>query len=199
MFARTQRLLLRPGWGDDAAELAAAIGDPAILRNLATAPSPYGLADAARFLALDHEPLRPNFLLFLRNGASPRLVGGCAILSAPEDGHPELGYWIARPYWGLGLATEAGRQLIEIGRAIGLPPLRAAHFADNRASGAVLRKLGFRPTGQVKPRFSLARGASVPSLMFDHQPDAQAVAPVAARSRISPDEDMRESFRLRAA
>ena len=85
------------------------------------------------------------------------LVGGCGISPDPE-GQLEMGYWIARPYWGLGFATEAGRQLIRIARAMHMPRLAAGHFTDNPASGAVLRKLGFRPTGRVAQRYSLARG-----------------------------------------
>ena len=44
MFARTTRLLLRPGWAEDAEALAQAIGDEMIVRNLSTAPWPYALA-----------------------------------------------------------------------------------------------------------------------------------------------------------
>src|SRR3989344_9521016 len=38
MFARTERLLLRPGWQEDAPALAKAIGEEGVVRNLATAP-----------------------------------------------------------------------------------------------------------------------------------------------------------------
>jgi hypothetical protein len=34
MFTRTARLLLRPGWAEDARALAAAIGEERIVRNL---------------------------------------------------------------------------------------------------------------------------------------------------------------------
>ena len=51
MFARTKRLLLRPGFAEDAEALARAIGDETIVRNLATAPWPYGEAEATAFLA----------------------------------------------------------------------------------------------------------------------------------------------------
>ena len=57
MFARTPRLLLRPGWMEDAPMLARTIGDPSVLRNLTRAPSPYGLDDAEAFLALPQHPL----------------------------------------------------------------------------------------------------------------------------------------------
>ena len=46
MFARTPRLLLRPGFPEDAPALTQAIGDEIIVRNLATAPWPYGVRDA---------------------------------------------------------------------------------------------------------------------------------------------------------
>ena len=39
MFARTERLLLRPGWGEDAPALARAIADETIVRNLASVRS----------------------------------------------------------------------------------------------------------------------------------------------------------------
>ncbi|WP_432768057.1 MAG: GNAT family N-acetyltransferase [Sphingopyxis sp.] len=198
MFARTERLLLRPGWQEDAPALARAIGEEAVVRNLATAPWPYGEAQAQAFLSQPIDPMQPRFLIFARTGGAPRLVGGCGISPSPEDGL-EMGYWIARPYWGLGFATEAGRQLIRIARALHLPRLSAGHFLDNPASGAVLRKLGFRPTGQIAQRFSLARGGDAAVALFE-EGDADAdglVTPM--RSRIGVDEDFREELRLMAA
>ena len=96
MFARTPRLLLRPGWMEDAPALAGAINDPAVLRNLARVPSPYGIKDAQAFLALPHHPHMPRLLAFTRTRGAPRLIGGCG-LHPDENGAPELGYWIARP------------------------------------------------------------------------------------------------------
>ena len=77
-----------------------------------------------------------------------------------QDGRREIGYWIARAHWGQGYATEAGLQLIEIARTLGLPRLEAAHFIDNPASGRVLEKLGFCATGRTAPRNSCARNAA---------------------------------------
>ena len=62
MFARTERLLLRPGWAEDAPELARAIADEQVVRNLATAPWPYRLEDAEAFLAAPRDPVMPSFL-----------------------------------------------------------------------------------------------------------------------------------------
>lgn len=165
MFARTERLLLRPGWAEDAAPLAAAIGDEAILTKLAKAPSPYRLADAEEFLGVERAEGDANFVIVARTGGSPRLVGGIGL---HEDGEElELGYWIARPYWGLGFATEAARAVVEIARhTLKRKRLTAGHFMDNPASGRVLSKLGFKPTGDIVARLSRARGHTVPTRLF---------------------------------
>ena len=165
MFARTRRLLLRPGFPEDAPALAAAIGDEAIARNLATVPWPYRMRDAEAFLASPRDPGLPSFLVFERTGAGPRLVGSCGLGRRPS-GAVELGYWIARPFWGRRLATEAGIALVDIARTLGLPSIEASHFVDNPASGRVLEKLGFEPLGIIAPRLSCARGAEIPARLM---------------------------------
>ena len=165
MFARTNRLLLRPGFPEDAPALAAAIADERILRNLATAPSPYGLRDAEAFLAQPRDPLLPSFLIIERTDGAPRLVGACGLGRRPS-GAVELGYWIARAHWGRGIATEASAALVEIARTLRLKSLEASHFLDNPASARVLEKLGFEPTGIVAPRLSCARGSESPSRLL---------------------------------
>src|SRR3546814_9579454 len=93
MFARTERLLLRPGWREDAPALAQAIGDEAIVRNLARAPWPYRETDAEAFLSgwTDGHPSR--FLMVRRTASAPRLIGGIGI-DRRENGEVELGYWV---------------------------------------------------------------------------------------------------------
>ena len=59
MFARTERLLLRPGWQEDAPALARAIGEEAVVRNLATAPWPYDESEARAFLSMPLDPAQP--------------------------------------------------------------------------------------------------------------------------------------------
>lgn len=165
MFARTQRLLLRPGWAEDAPALAAAIADETIVRNLATAPWPYRLRDAEAFLASPRDPVLPTFLVFERTDGAPLLVGSCGLGRRPS-GAVELGYWIAKAHWNRGFATEAARALIDIARTLGLTRLEGSHFLDNPASARVLEKLGFRPTGITAPRMSCARRVEAPSRLM---------------------------------
>jgi RimJ/RimL family protein N-acetyltransferase len=167
MFARTERLLLRPAWGEDAPALFSAIADERIVRNLASAPWPYLPEHAQAYAGTERRPGEPSFLIFRRTAGDPRLVGAIGMGPRP-DGELELGYWIARPFWGLGYATEAGAAVLRLARdGLRLPRLSAGHFLDNPASGRVLQKLGFRPTGAIVPRFSVARGEAAPCRLFE--------------------------------
>lgn len=165
MFARTPRLLLRPGFPEDAPALAAAIADEAIARNLANVPWPYRMRDAEAFLASPRDPVLPSLLAFERTDGAPGLVGCCG-LGRRASGKVEMGYWIGRPHWGRGYATEACSALIEIARTLGLPSLEGSHFIDNPASARVLEKLGFEPVGIIAPRLSCARGTEVPARLM---------------------------------
>ena len=157
MFARTPRLLLRPGFPEDALALSGAIGDEAIVKNLATAPWPYAMRDAEAYLASPRDPVLPSLLIFERSSGPPQLIGACGLGRRPS-GAVEMGYWIARPFWGRGFATEAGTALIDIARMLGLTSLEGSYFVDNPASGRVLEKLGFTSLGITVPRMSCARG-----------------------------------------
>ena len=166
MFARTKRLTLRPAWPEDAAAIARAIGHEAVVRMLAKAPWPYCLADAEAFTARRDQAGEASFLILSHECEYPRLVGGIGL--APDDYGHELGYWLAPDAWGRGYATEAGQAVVAIARhALGLKRLHSGHFLDNPASGRVLHKLGFRPTGAVKGRYSAGRDAIAPCRLFE--------------------------------
>jgi RimJ/RimL family protein N-acetyltransferase len=157
--------MLRPGFPEDAPALAGAIADETIVRNLAVVPWPYGLRDAEAFLASPRDPILPSLLIFERTSSQPRLIGSCGLGRRPS-GAVEMGYWISRPHWGRGFATEACEALIDIARMLGLTALEGSHFVDNPASGRVLEKLGFEPVGIVAPRMSCARGKEVPARLM---------------------------------
>ena len=164
MFHRSENLFMRPAWIEDASAVAKGIGEEAIVRNLARAPWPYTMDNAVEFLSGPQEGRLPNFALTLPGEPGAQLVGMCGL---HEDGDRiELGYWIARPYWGRGIATEAAKAVLEVARALGFTRIHAGHFIDNPASGKVLRKAGFEPTGEVRPQFSLARGGEAMSRRY---------------------------------
>ncbi len=183
MFAVTPRLLLRPGWPEDAGALFAAINDEAIVRNLASAPWPYRLEDARKFLSLPTAVDSPRWLIFSRSDCPPQLVGCIGIESADGE-DAELGYWISRAHWGRGYATEAGQAVLQNARSLGHHRLVASHFEDNPVSGAVLRKLGFVATGQTVTRFSRGRNQDAQAVEFacllEDEQESDAMRPLAA-------------------
>ena len=173
MFHRTERLFLRPAWPEDWEGVLGGIADERVAMNLARVPWPYAAEDARSFVAREQDPAHPTLLII--EPASGRTVGCVGLGAKTDPGHAaELGYWLARSFWGRGYATEAARGLLEFARLLGHRMVAAGHFVDNPASGRVLRKLGFQPTGETRERFSCARGREVPSLEYvlDLQADA---------------------------
>ena len=160
MFIRTERLFLRPGWPEDWSELMTRIADESVARHLSGVPG-----TAVRdVLKAQHDPRCPQFLVTLPTSEGSALIG-CAGLAPGEDG-VELAYWIARERWGQGYATEAARAVLSLARTLRYGRITAAHFADNPASGKVLRKVGFQPSGETRPRFCPARGMELPALTY---------------------------------
>ena len=166
MFARTERLLLRPAWPEDAGALALALADARVARMLARIPHPYTLDDAVARTLEPRAADEPRFLIDSLAGSEPALIGGIGIADHDGEG-PQFHYWLTPAAWGRGYATEDGHAVIAMAcHALPLARLGAWHFADNPASGKVLRKLGFRPTGTMMQRPSAARNDPAPSIEY---------------------------------
>ena len=70
----------------------------------------------------------------------------CNLPAGEEE--PTVGYWVGRSYWNRGICSEALQAMIDRIRAT--TPIRSlisGHFVDNPASGRVMEKCGFLPTG----------------------------------------------------
>lgn len=162
MFIRSERLFLRPGWPEDWEELLGRIGDEAVVKNLASAPWPYTADDARQFVNQPQDARCPHFFITLPTSAAPAEIVGSIGLARYRD-EVQLGYWIAPTHWGRGYATEAARAVLRLAGTLGHRQLVASQFTDNPASGRVLRKIGFCPTGEVRNAYSLARGGKAPA------------------------------------
>jgi ribosomal-protein-alanine N-acetyltransferase len=76
------------------------------------------------------------------------LIGSGGLHFSEEKNMFELGYCLAKKYWGLGLATEASRAFLDFAKnTLKQTHLFSGHAKDNVASGAVIKKLGFVLTG----------------------------------------------------
>ncbi len=63
----------------------------------------------------------------------------------------EIGYWLAEPYWGRGIATEAVKKMCSIAfDQYSLARIFAAVYSYNKSSCKVLEKCGFDMEGVLK-------------------------------------------------
>ena len=72
-------------------------------------------------------------------------IGSCG-LRAPDGSHPpSLAFYLARPHWGRGLASEAARCFVDLAfHRLNLRCIAAEVQEGHRASERILSKLGFR-------------------------------------------------------
>lgn len=72
-----------------------------------------------------------------------QIIGWVGLLTVPELQETEVGYLLARPYWGKGYATEAARASIQFGfENFDLDHIIALVHLENVASRRVLEKCG---------------------------------------------------------
>lgn len=155
----TRRLALRSPGVRDVQRLAQLANDADIARMTLRMPHPFGVQDAEDFIAgVDaQDPVRARTFLIEHEDHGPVGVIG---LFEDRDVAPEVGYWIGRPFWGRGYATEAlEAAMVWASKTWKRRALTAGHFTDNPASGRVLEKAGFLYTGEVRNGFSRARDA----------------------------------------
>jgi RimJ/RimL family protein N-acetyltransferase len=157
----TSRLSLRPPQERDIPAIVTWIGDWDVAKYLSRAPHPYTEAHGQDFIleAGRHRALGQGFAFaFLRK--EDGVLVGMGGVHLREDGF-ELGYWLGKPFWGQGYASEAALRLLEFAfHDLKLERIGAAFHQDNQPSGHVLAKLGFVPVG-TGPRDCLARGEKV--------------------------------------
>lgn len=148
LIVETRRLILRQPARDDAEALAFLANDIAIAENLSTMPHPYTVADAVAYIDnTDVSPLRVNFGIYAKDDDG-RFVGTVSLM--PRDGERfAVGYWVGRPYWGHGYATEATQAMVDLAfDRLDAPAVGGSCRVTNAASRRVLEKCGFQYAGQ---------------------------------------------------
>jgi RimJ/RimL family protein N-acetyltransferase len=154
----TRRLTLRSPEDRDLPRIAQLAADYDIARMSLRMPHPYGIDQARDFLVrtASQDRRRDNtFVIDLEDEGAIGVMG----FFHDADPYPEMGYWVGRPYWGRGLATEAAEGALKwAAKSWKKRAVSAGHFTDNPASGRVLTKSGFLYTGETRRKHSLARG-----------------------------------------
>lgn len=144
---------LRPWEEQDIAAVAKYADNAAIARWLRDVfPHPYTLADA-EFYVRDCMEKEGQSQLCRAIVCGGEAVGSIGVFQGADvyRRSAELGYWLAEPYWGLGIMTRAVRLLAaEAFDALDIVRLYAEPFAENTGSRRVLEKAGFALEGVLR-------------------------------------------------
>ncbi len=138
----TERLILR-GWREeDHKPFAAMMTDPDTTRFIGGVQTPM---DAWRTVAaiIGHWELRGYGFWVVERKSDSAFIGRIGLWQ--PNGWPgmEVGYALARPFWGQGYATEAARASLDYGfRNYPVAKLLSLIHADNRPSQQVAERLG---------------------------------------------------------
>jgi RimJ/RimL family protein N-acetyltransferase len=167
---RASRLALRALAMTDAPAIARHANDPDVARMTTGIPLPYTLDLAEKFVeraGWGDAAREALFAVEAIDGDAGAEVVGLVGFHPNDEGATEIGYWLGRPFWGRGYMTEAVcAAMAWAGGAWGRRYIVSGYFADNPASGRVLVKAGFLPTGEVRWRLSLARGEAARTRMM---------------------------------
>jgi len=148
LILETPRLILRRPTRIDAPRLAELADDPGVAENLSTLPNPYTLDDALAYIDnTEISAARVNLGVYVK-GEADGFIGTVSLM--PRDGERfVVGYWIGRPFWGRGYATEATQAIVDLAFGpLGVDAVAATSRVTNGASRRVLEKCGFQFAGQ---------------------------------------------------
>ncbi|WP_329183738.1 GNAT family N-acetyltransferase [Actinacidiphila glaucinigra] len=157
----TPRLVLRPWRTDDAEAALAVYGTDDVTRWLAPAmtrqPDVASMRELLRSWQEGGAALeRPAGRWAIELRESGELVGGAAVLPLPPYGVDlEIGWQLAQPFWGRGLAAEAGRALAGYAFAAGVDELFAVVRPRNDRGAATARSVGMEWVGETEKYYDL--------------------------------------------
>lgn len=150
---KTPRLILRPYKMEDAEEIALLANDKAIATNTENLPYPYETYMAEDWIRTHPDYFAHDKMLTLAVVLRKKntLMGAIGLDMNKKNDHAELGYWLGRPFWGHGYATEAARRMLHFGFTdLKFHRVFSVHLSQNPTSGKVLQKLGMKHEGTLK-------------------------------------------------
>ena len=131
------------------------LNDREIHDNTLRIPFPYTEADALGWIQFNMEEAskKGHPTSFAIRNTDGELIGGAGFdgLEVGATHNAELGYWLAKLYWGQGIITNVVKKLCEVGfEDFKLHKIHARVFSFNARSARVLEKCGFEKEGYLK-------------------------------------------------
>jgi RimJ/RimL family protein N-acetyltransferase/general stress protein 26 len=149
----TDRIILRPWRDSDAETLYKWASDPDVGPRAGWAPHKSVEESLEIIRTVFNDALHTWAIELKETGEAIGAMGygpSCECDLPAREGEPLIGYWVAKPYWNKGICTEALRLMLDhIRESTDIKSLISGHFIDNPASGRVMEKCGFVPTGET--------------------------------------------------
>ena len=142
----TERLILRPFEVADTEAAFGWFGDPIVMRFTPSGPDASIEQTVARLANYREHQIAHGFSKWMILDRRSKLpIGDSGLLRLKEYGWIDIGFRLAQPYWGKGLATEAASAWVRAAFGeLHLERLTAMVHPENVASIRVLAKLRFR-------------------------------------------------------
>ena len=153
MNIRTKRLLLRPLKLSDAPDIRRLAGDRDVASTTRNIEHPYEDGMAENWIKSCQEKIDAGDLVnfAVAHQADGSFLGVIGLHLDEDKRSGELGYWIGKPFWNQGYATEAVEAVIKHSfNKLELDRVYAAHFTRNPSSGRVMQKAGMLHEGFLK-------------------------------------------------
>lgn len=165
MELKTKRLILRPPKKSDWKDLVEGVGEYDVAKMLLVVPHPYKKKDADEYIKKVikrwGQKVRNDYTFFIELKSEKKVIGAIGIHRIDNFSKTgTTGSWINKKYWRNGFMTEAKIAVNDFAfNKLKLRKLNSAVFAENRASNATQKKMGYKLEGtQRKNERSKASG-----------------------------------------
>lgn len=148
----TERLILRPFSKSDTPSVQNLANNKEVAEIIGL-PQPYLLKHALDWIEIQPELFEQEieYPLAIVQKRTAELVGTITLRVDKDNQKGELGYWIGRPFWGKGFATEAVKRMMLFGiEELELNKIWASALSRNIGSISVLQKAGLVKEGVLR-------------------------------------------------
>jgi len=169
----TQRLIIRDFKSGDEENIRDNVDNLKVSKYLAVVPYHYSKKDAMWFVnhCKEEQKKKPrtSYELGIELKEDSKIIGCIGLTSINKyDGTATFGYWLGEKYWKQGIMTEASERILRFAfNQLKLRRINVGAYTGNKASHALIKKLGFRYEGTcIKSHRTKSTGRLVDSNIY---------------------------------
>jgi len=152
----SSRLHLRKMQISDFPDLVKYAGNKKISDQIINIPYPYTDEDAIERMHIVNQGLktRQRYIFAITLQGQDNLIGEIGLHIERANNAAQIGYWVAEPWWGQGIATEALALILRFGfQELKLHKIYATHYPENPSSAKVMIKNNMIKEAELKDHY----------------------------------------------